>query len=86
MSKQIVQIFEAFSEKLNFMWLNDQNHNDLMIFDIENWFLKSDLCNFWVSEIKNTKNWFFSKKILPVDPCPQNSTTEVTLLYKHVLT
>ena len=40
------------------MCLNDQNHNDLMIFDIENWFLKSDLCNFWVSEINKPKRVF----------------------------
>ena len=28
---------------------------------------------------KKSRNWFFNKNLHPVDPCPQNSITEVTL-------
>ena len=62
MSKQIVQIFEAFSEKLNFMWLNDQNHNDLMIFDIENWFLSQIYAIFESVKLKIPRIDFLAKK------------------------
>ena len=39
----------------------------------------------WKSNQKNifVELIFFSKNLLPVDPCPQNSNTEVTLEVKH---
>ena len=59
---------------------------------------KSDrMFNFWrpiwksvkVESKKYFKNWFLSKNLLPVDLCPQNSTTKVMVLNKtlkkHIL-
>ena len=60
-----------------------------MILDVENWTLKVRFRNFLTTRLKFSesqvkKNIFLElllfKYLLPVDPCPQNSTTEVTLL------
>ena len=61
-----------------------------MIFDIENWLWKSDSGTLWQPmwtsvKVKSKKifivYWFFPQNLLRVDSRPQNSTTEVTLLF-----
>jgi hypothetical protein len=56
-----------------------------MIFYSKNWLWKSDLGTFWNSNRKNLELIFEQKSThCIVDPCLQNSTTEVTLT-KHYL-